>query len=295
MYVIIGANGQIGRKLLAHLVKQGAPVRAITQNADAFANLTGVGVDARIGDAADVTFLTKSLEGTHVLFTLTPPNFAAPSHSIAVDRFGSAVTAAIAASGVSKVVNLSSAAATLAHGTGPIEGLYRQEQRLNSLADVDVLHLRPASFMENLLFKIGPMQHFGVFPDMMDGDVPFPMVCTADIALAAATALMQPDFSGKSAQYLLGNRDYTMRESASILAAAVGRPDIPYVQAAPADAKAALVANGFSIDVANKFEEMAMALSSRRIQDCVTRTAGNSTTTSLETWSSVFAAAYRSS
>ncbi len=293
MYVVIGANGQVGRKVVEQLSRRGAAVRAIVQRVEAGQALPHV--EARVGDATDVAFLREALSGADALFTLTPPSFNAPSHARAVDCFGSAVLAAIAASDVRKVVNLSSAGAALPQGTGPIAGLYRNEQRLNSLATVDVLHLRAASFMENLLAKIGPMRQSGVFPDMADGDVPMPMVAAADLAQAAADALLAPTFTGKSAAALLGDRDYTMREAAAILGAAVGRPDIAYVRAAPADAKAALIAHGFSPDVADKFEEMADALSQRRIQGTVTRTAASTTATSLQAWArEVFAPAFQS-
>ncbi|QNT25729.1 NAD(P)H-binding protein (plasmid) [Ralstonia solanacearum] len=313
MYVVIGANGQVGRKVVEQLSRRGAAVRAIVQRVEAGQALPHV--EARVGDATDVAFLREALSGADALFTLTPPSFNAPSHARAVDRaaaaasparstpsharavdrFGSAVLAAIAASDVRKVVNLSSAGATLPQGTGPIAGLYRNEQRLNSLATVDVLHLRAASFMENLLAKIGPMRQSGVLPDMADGDVPMPMVAAADLAQAAANALLAPTFTGKSAAALLGDRDYTMREAAAILGAAVGRPDIAYVRTAPADAKAALIAHGFSPDVADQFEEMADALSQRRIQDTVTRTAASTTATSLQAWArEVFAPAFQS-
>ncbi|MHC6054960.1 NAD(P)H-binding protein [Ralstonia solanacearum] len=293
MYVVIGANGQVGRKVVEQLSRRGAAVRAIVQRVEAGQALPHV--EARVGDATDVAFLREALSGADALFTLTPPSFNAPSRARAVDRFGSAVLAAIAASDVRKVVNLSSAGATLPQGTGPIAGLYRNEQRLNSLATVDVLHLRAASFMENLLAKIGPMRQSGVLPDMADGDVPMPMVAAADLAQAAANALLAPTFTGKSAAALLGDRDYTMREAAAILGAAVGRPDIAYVRTAPADAKAALIAHGFSPDVADQFEEMADALSQRRIQDTVTRTAASTTATSLQAWArEVFAPAFQS-
>ena len=48
-------------------------------------------------------------------------------------------------------MNLSSIGAHLAAGSGPIAGLHRQEQRMNALDGLDVLHLRPGYFYENLL------------------------------------------------------------------------------------------------------------------------------------------------
>lgn len=290
MIVVIGANGQVGRKVVEQLSRAGAVVRAVVQRASGSALSN---VEERVGNAEDVAFLRDALAGASVVFTLTPPFYSSPSHSVATDRFGSAVLAAIAASGVRKVVNLSSAGATLPEGTGPITGLYRNEQRLNSLANVDVLHLRAGTFMENLLAKIGPMHQFGVFPDMTAGDVPVRMVAGADIATAASVALLNPTFTGKSAREVLGDRDYTMQEAAAILGAAVGRPDIPFVRAEPAKAKAALVAHGFSEDVAEKFAEMADALTQQRIQSTVARTAANTTATSLEQWAcEVFSPAY---
>lgn len=290
MYVVIGAGGQVGRQIVSQLSAHNVPVHAIVRDPVAVSGLPHVRTS--VVDVHDVRLLTHHLQGAIAVFTLTPPSFSAPSHSLAVDRFGSAMLAAIAASGVRKVVNLSSAGAALSSGTGPIAGLYRNEQRLNSLADVDVLHLRAATFMENLLAKIGPMQKFGVFPDMTDGDVPFAMVATADVASAAVEALLQLDFSGKLVREVLGDQDYTLREAATILGQSIGRPDIPYVKADPADAKAALMAYRFSQDVAEKFEEMANALSQRIIQSSVTRTKQNTTATSLNMWSAVFADAY---
>lgn len=290
MIVVIGANGQVGRKVVEQLSDAGAAVRAIVQRTSAAALPN---VEERVGDAEDVAFLRNALVGATAVFTLTPPFYSAPSHSAATDRFGSAVLAAIAASDVRKVVNLSSAGATLAEGTGPITGLHRNEQRLSSLANVDVLHLRAGTFMENLLAKIGPMRQFGVFPDMTAGDVPVRMVAGTDIAQAAAQALLNPTFTGKTVREVLGDRDYSMQEAVAILGAAVGRTDIPFVQADPAQAKAELVAHGFSADVADKFAEMADALTQQRIQRTVARTAANTTATSLEQWArEVFAPAY---
>ncbi len=290
MVVVIGANGQVGRKVVEQLSRAGAAVRSVVRRASGTALPR---VEERVGDAHDVAFLREALCGASAVFTLTPPFYSAPSHSVATDRFGSAVLAAITASGVRKVVNLSSAGATLSEGTGPITGLHRNELRLNSLADVDVLHLRAATFMENLLAKIGPMRQFGVFPDMTAGNVPLRMVAGADIAKVASEALLNPTFTGKSAREVLGSRDYTLQEAAAILGAAVGRPDIPFVRAEPADAKATLVAHGFSADVAEKFAEMADALTQERIQSTVVRTTGNTTATSLEQWArEVFAPAY---
>lgn len=60
-------------------------------------------------------------------------------------------SARIAKAGVKRVVNLSGIGAHVSAGAGPIVGLHRQEQRLNAIADLDVLHVRPGYFFENHL------------------------------------------------------------------------------------------------------------------------------------------------
>jgi hypothetical protein len=73
----------------------------------------------------------------------------------------------------------------------------------------------------------------------------------------------------------------------------VGQPDLQYVQSDPEQAKAGMVKNGFSQNVADLFEEMSNAMSDRRIQATYKRDAANTTPTTLEQFAPVFAAAFK--
>ena len=84
--------------------------------------------------------------------------------------------------------------AELASGTGPIEGLHAQEQRLAGLAGL--LHLRPGSFMDNFLAAAPAVAAAGVLPGLEAPDVPIPMVATRDIAAVAARELLNPRHEG---------------------------------------------------------------------------------------------------
>ena len=53
----------------------------------------------------------------------------------------------------------------------------------------------------------------------------------------------------------------TPREAAAAIGAAIGRPGLQYVQSAPAQAKAALRAQGFSANAADQLEALARWLS----------------------------------
>jgi uncharacterized protein YbjT (DUF2867 family) len=119
------------------------------------------------------------------------------------------------------------------------------------------------------------------------------MVATRDIAAAAAGLLVDPSFSGQRARELQGPRDYTMQEVTTILGAAVGRPDLKYVQFSETDFVQALQAAGFSPAAAALFAEMSEALNSGLIKP-QPRTRETTTPTTLEEFArEVFAPAFQ--
>ena len=265
MYVLLGSNGNITSQAASLLLAEGAPVRVVGRNAKSLAKLQAAGAQIAAGDITDERFLAKAFEGATAVYAMIPPDYAAPDMPAAQDRQGESIVRALAAAGVKRVENLSSIGAHLPSGTGPIAGLYRQEQRLNALKGVDVLHLRPGYFFENHLFAIGTIQAIGAYADMTAPDAPLPMVATADIARVVARELRNPSGTGKRLLHLRAPRLYSMRDSTALLGAAIGKPKLAYVQAEPAQAKAAMMQHGFSASVAAMFEEMSAAFSARRL------------------------------
>jgi uncharacterized protein YbjT (DUF2867 family) len=259
MFVLLGSNGQITAQLARLLLAGGHAVRVVGRNAASLAALQAQGAQVAVGDPADAAFLARAFEGAQAVYTMTPPCYAEPVMREAQDRVGTAIAQALATARAARVVNLSSIGAELARGTGPIEGLHAQEKRLDALPGLDLLHLRPGSFMENLLPLAPVAAAHGVLPGMEAPDVPIPMVATADIAAVAARELVRPAHRG--ALLLHGPRHVTMREAAVAFAAAAGRPGLQYVQSPPAEVKAALRAQGFSADAANQIEALAHWLS----------------------------------
>jgi hypothetical protein len=61
-------------------------------------------------------------------------------------------------------------------GNGIIAGLAEQEVKLNQLRDVNVLHLRPAYFMDNSLLNIKLIKEMGINGTTADPDHKIPMV-----------------------------------------------------------------------------------------------------------------------
>lgn len=259
MFVLLGSNGQITSQLARLLLAGGHPVRVVGRNAAALAPLQAAGASVAVGDPGDTAFLERAFAGAKAVYTMTPPCYAEPDMRAAQDRIGSGIVSALRAARVRRVVNLSSMGAELPSGTGPIAGLHAQEQRLDAIAGLDLLHLRPGSFMENLLHVTGAVAAMGAVPGMESPDAAIPMVATADIAAVAAREMVTPTHRG--VLLLHAPRHVTMREAAAAIGDAIGKPGLQYVQSVPAETKAMLREQGFSADAAEQLEALALWLS----------------------------------
>ncbi len=293
MYVLLGSNGNITSKIASLLLAQGAPIRVVGRTAKSLSTLRAAGAEIATGDMADADFLAKAFAGATAVYAMIPVGQSEPDMAGTQNRRGEAISRAIATAGVKRVVNLSSVGAHLASGTGPIAGLHRQEQRLNALDGVDVLHVRPGYFFENHLAALAMIPTIGVYADMTAPDVPLPMVATSDIARVIARELLASSGSGKRVLHLHAPRLYTMRESTALLGAAIGKPDLAYVQADPAQGKAALIQVGFSASAANQIEEMSAAFSAGLLNGEYEKGPTEITPTTLERFATtVFKPAY---
>jgi hypothetical protein len=96
--------------------------------------------------------------------------------------------------------------------------------------------------------------------------------------------LLGLEFSGQNTQELLGERDVTMVEAASILGRSIDIPDLSYLQLPPSEVRSAFVGMGISENVADLMLEMCEALNSGHMAALEERTDHNTTPTSYETW-----------
>jgi hypothetical protein len=95
-------------------------------------------------------------------------------------------------------------------------------------------------------------------------------------------------------RHVLGPRDVTFPEATAALGAAIGKPDLPYVEFSYEDFEKALLGVGFSEAAAAGFVEMNDALNRGAIQKTISRDAASTTPTTLEEFAKeVFAPAFR--
>lgn len=290
---VMGASGNIGSKITEHLLAGGHTVRAIGRSAEKLAGAKARGAEALLGDVSDASFLTRAFTGADGAFTMQPSNPAAADLLAEQDHGGEAIVTAATRSGVRYLVALSSVGADVPAGTGPIVGLHRQEERLKRLTGVNVLALRPGYFFENFLAVLGLIKHQGINGASAAPQTTIPMIATRDIAAFAARALAARDWTGFRVQELLGQRDLGFAEATRILGAAIGKPDLAYVQFPYADYSAALQQVGLSKSVSDLYAEMEKSFDDGVVKSVEGRDAANTTPTTFEQFAGeVLAPAY---
>ncbi|MES2773451.1 MAG: NAD(P)H-binding protein [Bacteroidota bacterium] len=259
-YTITGGAGNISKPLAEKLLAAGHSVTVIGRSEANLKSLADLGAKTAIGSVEDITFLTEAFKGSDAVYTMVPPKWDAADWKAYIGGIGENYAAAIEAAGVKYVVNLSSIGAHLPDGCGPVSGLYRVEQALNTLAGVNIKHLRPAYFFHNLMANIGMIKGAGIIGSNFGGnDDKLVMVHPADIADAAAEELLGLNFAGQSIRYIAGD-EITGTEIATAIGGAINKPELPWVEFTDAQSLDGLLQAGLSQEVSSNYTEMGNAM-----------------------------------
>jgi uncharacterized protein YbjT (DUF2867 family) len=262
---VTGSLGKISRPLAQILVKAGHQVTVVSSKKEKTTEIQALGANAAIGSVEDVAFLTLAFTGADAIYTMVPPNFAAENLRGYISGIGASYAKAIKATGVKKIVNLSSIGAHLPEGTGPIKGLYDVEHTLDALDGVAVKHLRAGFFYNNFYANVNMIKHMGILGSNYAGSSHLLLVNPADIADAAAEEVQQA-FTGKGIRYVVSDQR-TASEAASILGAAIGKPELKWVEFSDADALGGMRKAGLPEEMAKNYTEMGMAVRENKFWD----------------------------
>jgi uncharacterized protein YbjT (DUF2867 family) len=288
---VTGSLGNIGKNLIPILTGAGHEVTAISSNIARKADIEALGAKAAIGSVSDSNFLATAFSGADAIFAMTPPNLGG-SHIIEnTTNAGKAFAAAITASGVKKVVMLSSIGADVPGGTGPIEGLHHIEQIYSQLEDVSVTFLRAGYFYTNYYNDIPLIKNAGIIGSNFPATALIPLVHPADIAAAAAEELQQTA-TGNKVRYIVS--DYRpAADVASTFGAAIGKPELPWVAFTDEEALQGMVQAGVPEEIAGLYTSMGAAIRNGAIQQDFVQTAAPVTgVIKLEDFAKEYAAAF---
>lgn len=292
MYVITGASGNTGKRIAAALLAENKAVRVIGRNLNRLQELVDQGGQAYIGDLDNGEFLKEAFTGAKAVYAMIPPDYGTNHLRQYQNKVGESLYEAIKSRGVQYVVNLSSLGGDLPEKTGPILGLYDQEKRLNQLQNVNIVHLRPTYFMENLLPNLQLIKTQGIMGSPLEPDLSFPVIATQDIAEVATQHLLNLDFSGHSVHNLLGKEDMSMKEMTAIIGQKIGKRDLPYVQFSYEETAKAMLQMGLSQDMVDAMIELNRSMNEGKVIAQMERTPETTTRTSFEDFATFFAQVY---
>ena len=293
MIIITGATGNTGSGIAEALLARGEKVRVVGRSAEKLERFVQKGAEALSADLGDEAALARAFAGAKAVYVMIPPYPTAEDWREQQERQSDALAAALQKAGATYAVTLSSVGADKAEKVGPVNGLHALEEKLNRIAGLNVLHLRAGYFMENLLQYVGLIKTMGMLAGTLRSDLPIAMIATRDISAVAADELSKRDFSGKQTRELLGSRDVTMHEAATIIGNAIGRK-LSYTQLPAMMVKPAMLQMGLSSQAAGMLLEMMESMNTGWMKALEARSARTNTPTTLETFAAdVFVPAYQ--
>jgi uncharacterized protein YbjT (DUF2867 family) len=294
MFVVMGASGNSGHVVATNLLARGQKVRVIGRNSAHLQPLTSKGAEPFIADVTDANALVKAFHQADSAYVMIPPNLSSKDPLGYSSHVSDAIAAAVQEAGTKNVVALSSLGAEMSSGSGPILGLHDLEQKLNQISGANVVYLRAGYFMENTLPQVNAIRQMGSVVGPLRPDLKVSMIATRDVGAAAADALLHPAKHGKQTRELLGPRDITYNEVASIIGKAIGKSDLKYLQASDDQFRGVLVQMGLSEQYATLLVEMTQAMNAGKVNAHESRNAQNTTPTSYEIFAAeVFVPAYK--
>ena len=234
--IVTGSLGYVSTPLIEQLVEKDHSVTVISSKADKQAAIEDMGAIAAIGTMEDVDFLTETFTGAGAVYCMLSPggSFTDPGNSIAdvvmrANAIADNYVAAIERSGVKRVVYLSSIGAHMDKDNGLLIIHHNAENTFNQLpSDVSISFMRPVGFYKNFFANIPSIKTQSVIASNYGGDDLVLLVSPIDIAAAIVHELTTEQPERRKVRYV-ASEELTGNEVATILGAAIGKPDLKWI------------------------------------------------------------------
>ena len=264
--IVTGSLGNIGKPLTAMLVKKGHLVTVISSNPERQTDIEALGATAAIGSVQDLDFLTATFTGADVVHGMVPPKYNVPDMVEYARNTGDIYAKAIEASGVKRVIYVSSYGAELETGAGLIVGHHHIENTLLNLPGLEALTLLRATYIYYNLYGFTAMiRSAGIMSANYGGNDRVVLVSPEDIAAAAADEI-ENQVPGKHIRYVASD-ERTCDEIARILGHAIGKPDLKWLTISDEEMHKTYDNNGVPENTADMLVEMFAACHSGLINE----------------------------
>lgn len=259
--VLTGSIGNVGAPLVKILIRNGHRVNVITSNTARTESIRALGGIPLIGSMFDTAFLTTAFRNADIVYLMETMDAAGDVFDQGVDfigaisKIGQCYKEAIEATGVKRIVHLSSVGAHSKDGFGILQFHYNAESILRTLpGDVVIKFIRPVGFFTNLLEKINSIKTTGAIVSNYGGDKKEPWVHPTDIAEVIAEEMQLP-FAGTVVRYVASD-EISPNEIAAALGHAIGMPSLQWRVISDDQLLNDWLAMGFNSQVARGFVEM---------------------------------------
>jgi uncharacterized protein YbjT (DUF2867 family) len=255
--IVTGSLGHIGKPLTEELAKKGHRVTVVSSKPEKQKDIEALGATAAIGTVEDPDFLTTTFTGADIVYTMLPPaSYFNPDFDLMkyCHKIGNNYSKAIQQSGVKRVVHLSSIGAHLVKGSGLILHHRAVEEILNNLQEVGITFMRPVGFYYNLYSFQPVIRNQGFIAANYGADDKLLWVSPKDIAAAIAKEIETPAVNRKI--IYVASDELTGNETAGILGAAIGKPDLKWILLSNEQWQSDLEAAGMNPAIAGGLIEM---------------------------------------
>lgn len=252
-----GSLGNVAKPLVKKLIAAGHDVTVITTREDRKPEIEALGARAAVGSISDVAFLIEGFRAADAVYTMMPPAMGATNMIRNIEDAGRAYAEAIKATGVSRVVMLSSTGADAPEGTGPVQGVHRVESILQTLQGVNVTVLRSGFFYVNFLRDIPSIKGRNIFGNNYPGTIPLALTHPEDLSDAIAEAL-QTEGNGFEVKYIVSDVS-TGDKIAAVLGEAIGK-ELSWINIPDEQLREGMLSAGLPPELVGLITEMGQGL-----------------------------------
>lgn len=257
MDIILGATGQIGSMLVDNLIKRGQSVRAVVRNGSKAEGLRSKSIQVNIADYFDVEALKKAFQGGSSAFLLTPENPESQDFISETKTIINNYREAILASGITKIVGLSSNGAQHESGTGNLMASYMLEHAFSDL-EIEQVFVRPSYYFSNWLGYLELVKEHGILPTFFPPEMKVPMIAPPDVA-EFLSEIIVCKIPKERVYEITGPHAYSSLDIAKIFGEVLNR-NVILQQVLPEEWESTLIQAGFSKDGAKNLALMTKAV-----------------------------------
>ncbi len=235
MLLVTGATGNVGKAVLSELAGRQITVRAFTRD-PAKLEVQAANIEVVRGDLSDADSVRQALEGVDAVFL-------ASSFSPRMSELHTRLLTAAKAAGVRRIVQLSGIGANTEICCARALRWLGQLEKLAHGSGLQVTHLRPTFFMQNLLqFGASVAKQGMIAGPFREGQ--WTWVDARDVGAVGAAVLLDSSHAGRT-YTVTGSESLSYVQIAEKLGRILGRP-IRYVDITANETRGRLQAAGMS-------------------------------------------------